>query len=417
MDRKAPQTRPEEKERMKAAILCIGAELLAGKTINTNQAFLGRELGKLGIETAEARVVDDDHDAICNTLTELWGKYDLLFSTGGLGPTKDDITKQAIADAFGRNMTFSEEIWESVQERFRKRGIQIPQVNRNQAEYPEGFILLRNENGTAPGLLLEETGKRLFILPGVPGEMEGIFRGEIAPRLNAAPYLYRTIHTYGIAESLLAEKLDDIVIPEGLHLAYLPQSGRVSLRVFGNAVDKGLELAAEIERRIPGHIWGHDDETLPERVQKAMLDRGYTLAVAESCTGGLVQEMLTSVSGSSAYFPGGIVSYANRIKTDLLGVGESTLAEHGAVSRETALEMATNCRTRFGVDIAGAITGIAGPDGGTVKKPVGTVHIAVSTAENVYYEQLRLIGTRTNIRISAAERLMILILRVLGELS
>jgi nicotinamide-nucleotide amidase len=412
--REEAETR-EEEGIMKAGILSVGYELLAGKTINTNQAWLGSELGKIGIETAEVRVVPDEEGPIRIALMELWNAYPLVISTGGLGPTKDDITKRTIAECFGKRMAFSEEVWEQVKARFRHRNIEIPEINRCQAEYPEDFTLLRNDQGTAPGLLYESDGHSLYILPGVPYEMEGIFRNEILPRLrkNARPYLYRMIHTCGIAESAIAELFDDLVIPDGTNLAYLPQSGRVSLRVFGPAVEAGHELAAEVERRLAPYIWGYDDETIPTLVQQAFIRSGKTLSMAESCTGGTIQQMLTELPGSSAYFLGGIVTYANSVKTGMLGVPEAVLEAHGAVSNETVAMMAEECRKRFGTDVAGAISGIAGPDGGTEEKPVGTVYIAVADKLGVRTELLHLIGSRHNIRIIAAERVLLKILESL----
>lgn len=399
------------------AIISIGNEILLGKTLNTNLQFLATRLAGLGLPVDLALTIKDDPTAIREALERCWEESEIVISTGGLGPTDDDITKASIAEFFGVGMRFDVQVWERVQEMFARRGLPTPEINRNQALVPEGFEALSNERGTAPGLYYESGDKVFFALPGVPLEMEHIFDTHIARiirnKYRRPPVIQRNIHTFGISESLLAERLRDLQIPKGLELAWLPQTGRVDLRLYGGDVSLIDGKLAEIIQRVPEVVWGVDEDIPAGVLGNLLRSRGIKVAFAESCTGGLAQKMLTDQSGSSDYFLGGVVSYSNSLKQSFLGVSEECLEHHGAVSSETAEAMADGIRNRSGAEIGVSITGIAGPEGGSPEKPVGTVWFGFALPERTFTEKQVFSGDRAGIRHKAAEYA---ILRLVKEL-
>lgn len=399
---------------MDATIVAVGDELLAGKTVNNNAAYISRRLAALGIGTRRQLVVGDDEAEIVSALDEARALAPLAITTGGLGPTEDDRTLAAVAAHLGLELVLHRPTLKEIEKRFKRRGIKMPAVNVTQARVPAGSRVLANALGTAPGIIIEVEGFIVCLLPGVPAEMEYILEHGFLPYLEKKGYagerVYeKQLHATGLPESAVAEKLDAVDVPAGLHLAYLPQTAQVNLRLWGAGSDEAAFLkrakpAADAIRAALGvHVFGEDGVTLEQVVGEALAARGETLALAESCTGGLVAERITAVPGASAYFLGGVVSYANEAKVELLGVAESTLAAHGAVSEETAREMAAGARERFGATYGLAVTGIAGPSGGTPEKPVGTTCFALADAGDVASESRYFGGGREWVRFRAAQ--------------
>ncbi len=391
-----------------SAIISIGNELLLGKTLNTNMAWLAGELALLGVPVEFSLTVKDEAEAIGNALAQCWPKYDLVITTGGLGPTDDDITKQEIARFFGAELVFDPAVWEHVQALFAARNLSTPQINRNQAMVPQGFSALRNDRGTAPGLAFSSEGKCFFAFAGVPLEMRYVFDTQARPIIRdrfgiKGSITQKTLHTHGISESALAELLAGIALPEGVNRAWLPQTGRVDLRFYGNdpnAIDSCIEQSLPL---ISKYVWGRDEDT-PVSVLSALLKaRGLTFSAAESCTGGLVQKMVTDPPGASDVFAGGVVAYANQVKLVLLKVHPETLAKYGAVSEECAREMALGIKILTNSATAISVTGVAGPDGGTELKPVGTVCFGFSCLDELSSATQIFSGDRNAIRIKAAE--------------
>ena len=395
---------------MRAVILTIGDELLIGQIINTNAAWLGEQLGSSGIDLARVVTVGDDAGELYAEIERSVVDADLLILTGGLGPTHDDITRDVLADYFGVELHFRKEIYDSISRRFEAMGRTMPEANRSQAMVPDGFEVLPNRFGTAPGLwrTLQAEGREriIAVLPGVPHEMKGLFREEIQPRLRTRKDLriiqHKTLKTAGIGESSLQEAIGDLSgeLSPSLRLAYLPSTSGVRLRMSAfattpaEAKEKLDRLEARLRSRIDAYVYGTNGETLEGIVGRMLTDRGLTIAVAESCTGGHVSHQITNVSGSSAYMAGGIVAYSNSIKEQLLQVDPETLEEEGAVSCSVAEQMARGVRDLLRADIGISTTGIAGPTGGTVEKPVGTVWIGYSDARVTNATVLHLVKDR-----------------------
>jgi len=307
--------------KVKVCIINIGNELLLGQTVNTNLSWIGKQLAELGLPVSRSITIQDEPDAIKSTLAEEWKTNDIVFVTGGLGPTDDDLTKACIAEFFGKNLEFREEVWQSVQFLFNRRNLKTPDVNRSQAMVPQDFEALLNKVGTAPGLYYKENGKSLFALPGVPVEMKHLYTDYIkdilAESYTPEPVFIRVLHTWNITESALAEKLKGLKPPQDMQLAWLPQTGRVDLRIYGTNESSVTDFMGRIYKIAQDVVWGVDDEKPQDVLQRLMIERNLTLSVAESCTGGLVQELITGIPGSSKYFAGGIIAYSNGIKTDL----------------------------------------------------------------------------------------------------
>lgn len=375
---------------MQAEIITIGDELLIGQVIDTNSAFIAQQLNLIGIDVSQIISISDNHAHILKTLKEATDRADVIIITGGLGPTKDDITKAALCEFFHTHLVFDQASYDNITNLFNLRNYRMTEVNRMQAEVPACCEALHNEQGTAPGMLFRENGKIYVSMPGVPFEMKTLMTNHVIPilkPLSKEVILHRTILTQGVGESLLAEKIEDWenALPPYIKLAYLPQPGMVRLRLSARGTSQETmqeELNQQVQKLysiIPGHIYGEDEDTLEALVGKLLNDRHLSLSTAESCTGGYIAHLITSVAGSSAYFNGSIVSYSNKAKMNLLGVQAETLELYGAVSEQTVIEMAEGAKRALATDCSIAVSGIAGPDGGTPDKPVGTVWIAVST--------------------------------------
>ena len=392
---------------MRAVILTIGDELLIGQVLNSNAAWLGEQLSLTGIDVVRTVTAGDELAYIVRELERSLADADLVITTGGLGPTHDDLTREAVASHFAVELTFDEDVYQSIEERFKSRGRRIPESNRRQAMVPGGFEVLPNPAGTAPGLWhANARGPMLAVLPGVPHEMKELFMSQVQPRMLGRSDLrtieHRTLRTAGIGESNLQEAIGDVTVllPPHVRLAFLPGTSGVRLRLTGfgetrEEVRERLDAAEKALRsRIDRFIYSSNDESLEEVVGRLLTERGLTIAVAESCTGGHVAQQITNAPGSSAYLVGGIVAYSNLVKTQLLGVDSEILAREGAVSKEVAAQMAEGIRTRLAADIGVSTTGIAGPSGGTPDKPVGTVWVGYSDQEGTETKLLRLVGER-----------------------
>jgi nicotinamide-nucleotide amidase len=375
---------------MNAEIITIGDELLIGQVIDTNSAWLGQQLSGLGIKLCYKSSISDNKEAIQNALKDAELRSDIIILTGGLGPTKDDITKVTICEYFNTSLVQNDKVLEWVQSIFRFRKMPMLDVNNMQALVPANCEILWNKNGTAPGMWFDVNNKIFISLPGVPFEMKTIFEEEAVPKINSKFKLpsifHRTLQTVSIGESFLAKKIEDIEnsLPSYIKLAYLPSVGAVRLRFSAYGDDK-ISLEKEVEEyvkqvyeKISDHIYGEGDASLTQTLGNLLKERKQTISTAESCTGGYIAHQLTSVPGSSSYFMGSIVCYANKIKTQELGVSEDILRNNGAVSEECVLQMAQAVRLKMNTTFGISCSGIAGPDGGTNDKPLGTVWIAIA---------------------------------------
>ena len=402
-------------------VISIGDELLLGKTLNSNLLYLGEELSKLGFPILRSLEVKDEPAEVARALEAAWREADVVICTGVLGPTQDDLSRQAFADFFGKKLEFDVALWDHIEKVFfRRRNAKIPQSNKAQAMVPEGFEPLENSRGTAPGLHYVNGGRHFFALQGVPNEMKHNFQTHVAPLLKEAfsdveQFLIRDIHTFGIGESALAEIVDEKNLPEGVRLAWMPQMGREDLRIFGHDAAK-LNLAQSYIESVAGqYIWGVDEESPAKALAAELKKRGWKISVAESCTGGLIQKYLSDLPGSSDYFFGGVVSYHNDAKIKLLGVSPKTLEEQGAVSQKVALKMAEGLAKLLPTEVQLSITGIAGPDGGSAEKPIGTVHYGIGIDGDFWHEERRFHGDRYGIRHRAAEAGILILLNVLRK--
>lgn len=383
-------------------IVSIGNEILFGKTVNTNASFIADQLYKMGIEVQKVITIGDQKGEIQETLQQVFQETDLVLVTGGLGPTKDDITKNVVCDYFKIPLVMHQPTLDHISKMFKDRGFTLTEVNRKQAEIPENAIVLQNDNGTAPGLWIEQNGKILIMMPGVPFEMKAIFSKNVIPllekRINPnSIIIHKEIITAGIGESALSEIIEswEVALPKHLTLAYLPAPGKLLLRFTGRAL-KGeeIKLQQELESQIQQlkklagkHIISTNNESIAEVIGKMLVKSKKRLAVAESCTGGYLAHLITAVPGASEFFEGGLVSYSNNVKRDILNVRELNLKKHGAVSEFVVNDMAINSMGLFDVDYTIAISGIAGPSGGTPEKPVGTVWIAVASPTKIIAEK------------------------------
>ena len=374
---------------MTAAIIIIGDEILLGQVKDTNSSHIAESLINLGVRVKKILTVGDSKAEILSALKETSGFYDYIFVTGGLGPTKDDISKYAFLEYFGGELVLDEKLLAELKLKFNARGWKFHESNLGQAEYPDSCEVIPNERGSAQGMLFTENNSKYFAMPGVPHEMEGILHGWILPYLKKEPtqiYLsYISIGTIGISESGLSEIIEPMRARLGeIEIAYLPGYYGARLRLTAEGTDrleveKRLETALEIlEDKIEKFTYSTKGESLSEVIGHLMREKGLTLAISESCTGGLIQDHLTDVPGSSDYFIGGVVAYSNDIKINFLGVKPKSIERFGAVSSEIAEEMANGIRLKTGSDIGLSITGIAGPEGGSNEKPVGLVYIGYS---------------------------------------
>jgi nicotinamide-nucleotide amidase len=400
-------------------IITIGDELLLGFTLDTNATYLARSLASIGLHIDRRTTVGDAPEEIARAVKDALERTGAVITTGGLGPTSDDLTKQSIAALFGRALHVDEAHLAWMDERWRKRfNRPLPAANRQQAMIPDGAVKLENNHGSAPGIWLEDDRRRwVAMLPGVPREMRGMLADTLMPRLAAwatagTVVRSRTLRTTGVAESLLADRIDSMdggPLGPGVALAYLPGIAGVDLRLTvrdlaANDADDALGQAAErLRDRLGTWVYGENDDDLAAIVLELCRARGATIGVAESCSGGLLGARLTAISGSSDVLRGGVIAYHNDIKRDRLGVDEGTLQEHGAVSEPVVTQMARGARRVAGASIGLAITGIAGPGGGTPEKPVGTVWIASDIDGDVHTQLLRLWGDREEIRQRSAQ--------------
>lgn len=377
-----------------AELISIGDEILYGQTLDTNSHFISTELDKLGIRVKRKVTVADNREAMMRAFKEAESNADIILITGGLGPTKDDLTKPLLAEYFNSGMKLHEDILEDLRKRFAKRGRELNELNKGQAELPEKCKPIENKYGTAPGMWFEHEGKVFISMPGVPKEMKYMMEDTIIPKfkeLYKTPVLiHKMVKTVGIPESILAERLEDWEnnLPQEIKLAYLPGLNQVKLRLTASGEnEKHLQslINQEVDKlyEIVGkYIYGTDETNLPAKIGGLLKEKGLTIAVAESCTGGYIAHLFTSNAGSSEYYRGGINPYHNDLKINILGVKKETIEQHGAVSEETVIEMAERVRELFGADIGISTSGIAGPGGATKEKPVGTTWIALADGEN-----------------------------------
>jgi nicotinamide-nucleotide amidase len=380
---------------MKAEIITIGDELLIGQVIDTNSSWIGQHLNSLGISLYQRTACGDSKEQILACLNDASNRSDIIILTGGLGPTKDDITKKTLCEYFNTTLVIDEKVLEWVTKIFRVRKMPMLDINLQQAQVPSNSKTLWNRSGTAPGMWFDVNNKIFISLPGVPFEMKVIFEEEVTPLLKQKfelPFIYhRTLQTCSLGESFLAEKIKDIEneLPIYIKLAYLPSVGAVRLRLsaYGNNEQKLIKevnvICKKMYEQIGEYIFGENNDSLSEVVGNLLKKKNKTLATAESCTGGFIAHQITSIPGSSKYFIGSIISYDNKIKQQELNVTSDTLLNNGAVSEECVKQMSSAILNKFGVDYAIATSGIAGPDGGSDEKPVGTVWIAIASKHEV----------------------------------
>ncbi len=407
-------------------IITIGDELLIGQVVDTNSAWIGTELNKIGIQVLRRIAVGDNRDEIVYALNEAFKIADIILVTGGLGPTKDDITKLTLAAYFNSKLVTNQEVLSDVVGFFTRVNRPMIESNYKQADVPEVCIPIRNKVGTAPGMWFDKDNCVLVSMPGVPFEMKEMMSSYVLPKLKErftkGHIEHVTIMTAGVGESFLAEKIKnwEEALPEHIKLAYLPNLSQVRLRLSGRGLDERqlkVELQKQVDALLPlieNNVFATEDIGIETAIGKALMHSGKTVATAESCTGGYIAHRITSVSGSSKWFRGSVVAYHNDIKKTMLGVDESTLAQHGAVSEETVKEMALHARTSLNSDYAIAVSGIAGPDGGTTEKPVGMVWVAVANSDNVYTRKFQFSRMRNQNIEMAALNAMFMLYRVMN---
>lgn len=406
---------------IKAEILAIGDELLYGQIVDTNSLWISQELTLIGVRVIHRTTVGDDEASILSAFKAAEKRADIILITGGLGPTNDDLTKPLLAKYFKCDLELVPEALEAVSSFFLKRGRELTELNRLQAHLPTKCRYVPNALGTAPGMWFEENGSVWMSMPGVPHEMKHLMESFVLPKIKESyqlPVIYhKVIQTIGIGESWLADLIKDWEnsLPSHIKLAYLPSLGQVRLRLtaFGENYDiLEKEVSLWVDRLLPDiekYVYGYDGESLEEAVGKLLIGKDKTVALAESCTGGYISHMITRIPGSSSYYNGSMIPYHNRFKTSLLEVDKDILETVGAVSEETVKEMAKNVKAKFGADFGLASSGIAGPDGGTDLKPVGTVWLACAFEDKVVTKKLQLASDRMiNIQVSALSCLNLL---------
>ncbi len=397
-----------------AELLTIGDEILYGQIVDTNSQWMSIELDKVGIKVIRKTTVGDVESEILTAFAEAENRADIILITGGLGPTSDDLTKPLLAKYFNCGLVINEEALREVTEFFKSRGRELTEINRQQAALPTACEKITNPNGTAPGMWFNKNGKIFMSMPGVPHEMKKMMTDSVIPKLKETfntPVIYhKVIRTIGLGESYLAEKISDWekALPDHIKLAYLPSLGEVKLRLtsFGNSSEQMESevsvLTDKLKLLIGQFIFGYGDDPIEVVIGKTLREKKLTLSVAESCTGGYLSHLITSVPGSSDYFLGSMIPYAYEIKMRQLGVKPETLEKYGAVSEPTISEMASVVRARFNTDIGVATSGIAGPGGATPDKPVGTVWIAYSDKHQTVTKKLQLSKDRAiNIRMAS----------------
>lgn len=402
---------------MLAEIITIGDEILIGQIVDTNSAFLGKELNKAGISIYQITSIQDDKSHILKALKEAEENADIIIITGGLGPTKDDITKHTICEYFNDTLVQDEAVLDNVEHILSRYNVPLLNVNKQQALVPSKAKVLMNHNGTAPGMWLEKNGKVFVSLPGVPYEMKALITDQVIPKLIEQfkfPYIeHKTILTYGLGESALAERIEkwEDNLPSFIKLAYLPSLGRVRIRLSGKAFDKvmvNIEIQNQINLLLPQiedvFVGYEEDESIEAVIGKRLTETGKTLAIAESCTGGRIAQAFTANAGASAYFRGSVVTYATESKIKILEVSKRDIEAHSVVSKEIVETMAKNVRTLFNSDYAISTTGNAGPTKGDSEAEVGTVWIAIATKDKVYSEVFNFGNHRDKVIIRATNK-------------
>lgn len=411
---------------MVAEIIAVGTELLLGEITNTNAQYISGRLADIGIDLYYQTVVGDNTQRLKDAIATAYSRADCIIFTGGLGPTLDDLTKETIADYFNLPLEMHEESLIQIEELFKKINRPMAENNKKQAMLPKGCMVLKNDRGTAPGCIIQDNGKIAVMLPGPPKEMEYMFSKYTEPFLKqfTTTQIYsKTLRIFGQGESTVAQRLSDIM-DNAINPTVAPyaKEGEVTLRVSAKCA--GVKQAEalitpvvnSIEKRLGNIVYGYDDESMEKTVVKALLAKGLSLATAESCTGGLISELITSVPGASDTFVCGYITYSNKAKTEMLGVSEQTLKQYGAVSWQTAVEMAEGALKKSGADVSVAVTGIAGPGGGTIDKPVGLVYVGFAAKGLSIYKQLNLNGERERIRkMTALSALNMIRLWLMGE--
>ena len=414
---------------MLTEIITIGDELLIGQVVDTNSAWIAQRLNEIGIRVKQITSVSDNEEHILNALKEASIRSDIIIITGGLGPTKDDITKKTLCKYFDTNLKFDDQSYKIIETIFQSRGKEVTPINRQQAELPENCIPLPNFNGTAPGMWFEKDNKIYISLPGVPSEMKGLMNKTVLPkfkeRFPLVPIIHKTILTQGAGESFLSDLISEWEdnLPPGLKLAYLPAAGMVRLRITAQGENEtALRNIVENEHLklkalIGEYIYGYNDDTLEAIIGRLLKEKKKTICTAESCTGGFIAHKITTIPGSSDYYIGSIVAYANDIKVNELSIDANDLNKFGAVSEQVVKSMAIHAREKFKSDYSIATSGIAGPDGGTADKPVGTIWLAVSGNEKMIVRKLQLGTERIRVILETSQHAFNILRKMLiGEL-
>ena len=384
---------------MKAEIITIGDEILIGQIVDSNSAFIAKELNDVGVSVVQITTTSDDADSIVNSIKQAEERAEIIILTGGLGPTKDDITKLTLAKYFNTKLVFNQDVYNHVESLLAGRGITMNDLNSKQAYVPENCEVLFNKVGTAPGMLFKQHNKVYVSMPGVPFEMKYIISEKLIPYIKdnyiTEEIVHKTVMTQGIPESHLAEKIElwEDSLPSEIKLAYLPQPGIVRLRLTARGKNRSNLISLieneihKLQKIIPEAVYGFDEEKIELAVYKLLKEQNKTMATAESCTGGNISALITNIPGSSAIYKGSVIAYSNEIKHKILNVSEQTLETYGAVSKQTVEEMCKGLLQSFNTDYAISVSGIAGPDGGTDEKPVGTTWICVANKNELIAEK------------------------------
>jgi len=413
---------------MKVEIITIGDELLIGQILDTNSAWMAKKLNDFGFCIEQITTISDNRKHIMNALTEAQSRAEIVIITGGLGPTKDDITKTTLCEYFKTDLIENKEVLNDVKKMFNAFGSEMIEENRKQADVPANCQVIRNSRGTAPGMWFNEDDKIVVSIPGVPYEMKALMNHYIIPQLckkfNTPIIVHKTVLTQGVGESFLAKKIqewENSLANDNIKLAYLPSVGMVRLRLTTSGNDEA-QLLKVVNRKIknlqgliPNYIFGYDNDTLEEEIGKLLKARGSTLATAESCTGGYIAHLITSVPGSSAYFQGSVIAYSNKIKQNVLGINKQILEENGAVSEEVVKEMALEVRRKMKSDYSISCSGIAGPGGGTEEKPLGTVWIGIASESDVFAKKFQFGDNRKYITRATALTSLNLLRKILAN--
>ncbi len=410
---------------MLTEIITIGDELLIGQVIDTNSAWMAQQLNSIGLKVHQITSVSDNKEHILKALEEAALRVNVILITGGLGPTKDDITKNTLCTYFNAGLKFDQKSFDIIESIFQSRGRMVTDINRKQAEVPDNCTVIHNYLGTAPGMLFERDNKIYISMPGVPSEMKGLMGKSVIPflkdKFRLTPLVHKAILTQGVGESFLAEKISswEDNLPLNMKLAYLPAAGMVRLRISASGKDETIlrkEVDVELQKLlkiIPDYVYGFDEEKLEEIVGKLLREQKKTISTAESCTGGFIAHRITTIPGSSEYYIGSVIAYSNEVKTDQLEVDMATIENHGAVSEAVVRQMANHALRIFKTDVSIACSGIAGPAGGTHEKPVGTVWIAIATHDQTFTKKLQLGSHRERIILETAQHALNMLRKIL----